>query len=95
MKSIGRNYMHMNILLWIIFGGLAGWIASLLTGDDAAFGLVGNILLGIVGAVVGGWIADALGIGGEPGADRPTSFVSFLVAVAGAVLVLAIINLIF
>lgn len=85
----------MNILLWIIFGGLAGWIASLIVGDDAEIGVLGNIVVGIVGAFVGGWIADKLGVGGAPGTQRPTSLWSFIIAILGAILILLIVNWIF
>jgi uncharacterized membrane protein YeaQ/YmgE (transglycosylase-associated protein family) len=85
----------MNILLWIVFGGLAGWIASLLVGADTQFGALGNIIVGIIGAFLGGWIADQLGFGGAKGAERPTSLASFAIAVLGAVLLLFIVNLIF
>lgn len=85
----------MNILLWIIFGGLAGWLASVLMGDDAAFGIVGNVVVGIVGAFVGGWISDMVGVKpGSPGADRPTSLWGFIWAVVGAVVCLFLLNLI-
>jgi len=84
----------MNILLWIIFGGLAGWIASLITGNP--LGLIGNIVVGIVGAFVGGWIADRVNVGAQsPGADRPTSIAAFFWSVVGAIIFLAIINWIF
>jgi uncharacterized membrane protein YeaQ/YmgE (transglycosylase-associated protein family) len=83
----------MNILLWIIFGGFAGWVASLITGNDPGLGIFGNIIVGIVGAVIGGWIADRISVGaGEPGADRPTSLAGFIWAVVGAVILLWIIN---
>lgn len=86
----------MNILLWIIFGGLAGWLATAIVGGDAGIGVLGNIIIGIVGAFIGGWIADTTGIKeGAPGADRPTTFWSFLWAVVGAVVLLLIINLLF
>lgn len=86
----------MNILLWIIFGGVAGWIASLIVGNDAGLGIVGNIVVGIIGAFIGGWIADSIGIkSGEPGADRPTSVWGFVWAVIGAILLLFILNLLF
>lgn len=85
----------MNILLWIIFGGLAGWIATMIVGDDAGFGIIGNIIVGIIGAFIGGWIADRAGVGGAPGAERPTSVVSFITAVIGAVILLFIVNLLF
>lgn len=86
----------MNILLWIIFGGLAGWLATAIVGSDAGIGVIGNIIIGIVGAFIGGWIADQTGIKeGQPGADRPTNFWSFLWAVVGAIILLLIINLLF
>jgi len=84
-----------NILLWIIFGGLAGWIASLIVETDASMGLLANIVVGIIGAFIGGWIFDQLGASGTSGAERPTSLLSFAAAVIGAVILLAIINLIF
>ncbi|PIR37924.1 MAG: GlsB/YeaQ/YmgE family stress response membrane protein [Candidatus Zambryskibacteria bacterium CG10_big_fil_rev_8_21_14_0_10_42_12] len=85
----------MNILLWIIFGGLAGWIASIVVGSDANFGVVGNIIMGVFGAFIGGWIADRIGAGGAEGAERPTSIMSFVWAVIGAVILLVLINLVF
>lgn len=85
----------MNILLWIVFGGVAGWIASLIVGNDQALGIFGNIAVGVVGAFIGGWIADQVGMGGAEGAERPTSLVSFFWAVVGAVLLLVVINLLF
>lgn len=84
-----------NILLWIVFGGIAGWIASIIVGDEAGLGLLGNIIVGVIGAFVGGWIADQIGAGGAPGAERPTSIISFFWAVIGAILVLLILNWIF
>lgn len=84
----------MNILLWIIFGGLAGWIASLIVGVSSSMGLLANIGVGIVGAFLGGWIADRAGWGGTPGAERPTTLISFATAVLGAVILLALLNLI-
>jgi uncharacterized membrane protein YeaQ/YmgE (transglycosylase-associated protein family) len=86
----------MNILLWIIFGGLAGWIASLIMGDAASFGIIGNVVIGIIGAFIGGWIADTISVGeGERGADRPTSIWGFVWAVIGAIVLLFLVGLIF
>ena len=85
----------MNLLLWIIFGGVAGWLASLLVGTEEGMGLVGNIIVGIIGAFIGGWVSDKIGMGGEPGVERPTSFVSFFWAVLGAVILLLLLNLVF
>ncbi|MDD2428264.1 MAG: GlsB/YeaQ/YmgE family stress response membrane protein [Eubacteriales bacterium] len=76
----------MGIITWIIFGGLAGWIASKITGHDQSMGIVANIIVGIVGALVGGFVMSLIGKTGVDGFN----LVSFLVAVGGAVLLLAI-----
>ncbi|MBP1151064.1 MULTISPECIES: GlsB/YeaQ/YmgE family stress response membrane protein [Methylocaldum] len=80
------------MLLWIIFGGIAGWVASMIVGRGDEMGMLGNIAVGIIGAFLGGWIADRLGFGGKPGVERPTSLISFATAVLGAVIFLAILN---
>ncbi len=82
-----------NIILWIIFGGLAGWLATFVVSSD--LGIIGNVIVGILGAFIGGFIMDKLGHGGDPGTERPTSFFAFLTAVGGAVLLLFIANLLF
>lgn len=74
----------MGILLWIIFGAIAGWIASSLMGTND--GLVMNIVLGIVGAILGGWLMSFFGEGGVTGFN----LYSFLVAVVGAVVLISI-----
>lgn len=85
----------MNFILWIVFGGLAGWIGSLIV-QGTGLGLLGNIIVGIIGAFIGGFIGDRVGIGNQsPGADRPTTIASFIWAVIGAVILLFVLNLIF
>lgn len=77
----------MGIISWIIFGAIAGWIASLLLKTNDQQGAIGNILVGIVGAAVGGWLSGLLFDGsGVTGFNFP----SFFVAVAGAVVFLLI-----
>jgi uncharacterized membrane protein YeaQ/YmgE (transglycosylase-associated protein family) len=71
----------MNILLWIVFGAIAGWVASLIMGTDARQGAVANILLGIVGGLIGGLIMNLFGSPGVTGLN----FYSMVVAVIGAV----------
>ena len=81
----------MNILGWVVLGGIAGWIASMITGRNDRMGCITNILAGIVGAIVGGWLYSLFG--GSP--ITTFSLLSLLIAVVGAVVVLAIVNLIF
>ena len=78
----------MSIIMWIIFGGLAGWIASMITGNNASQGILGNIIVGIIGAVIGGFIMNMLGQGGV----NNFGIYDFLVAIGGATLLLAIMN---
>ncbi len=74
----------MNILVWIIFGGLAGWIASMIAGTDARQGLLMNIVVGIAGAFIGGFIFSFFGASGVSGFN----LYSFIVAVIGSVILL-------
>src|SRR5687767_15290465 len=48
--------VRMGILAWIILGGIAGWIASMLAGKNGEQGILGNIIVGIIGAFIGGFI---------------------------------------
>ena len=82
-----------NIVLWIISGGLAGWVASLIMDSDGSMGLLGNVIVGIIGAFIGGFLMDKLGHGGAPGADRPTSIMSFVTAVIGAIVLIFLVGL--
>jgi uncharacterized membrane protein YeaQ/YmgE (transglycosylase-associated protein family) len=74
----------MSILIWIVFGGLVGLVASMIMGGGS--GLILDIVLGIVGAAIGGWIMDYFGKSGVTGFN----FYSFLVALLGAVVLIAI-----
>jgi uncharacterized membrane protein YeaQ/YmgE (transglycosylase-associated protein family) len=76
----------MSIVLWIIFGALVGWIASLLMRTDAEQGIFANIIVGIIGAVIGGFLARMLGQDGVTGFN----LTSFIVALLGAVLLIAV-----
>ncbi len=75
--------MVLDIIAWIIFGALAGWIASIIMGTNAQQGALGNIVVGIIGAFIGGFIVRLLG-----GDVSGFSFGSLLVAVLGAVVLL-------
>ncbi|MBM3180744.1 MAG: GlsB/YeaQ/YmgE family stress response membrane protein [Chloroflexi bacterium] len=79
----------MNFLVWIIFGALAGWIASIIMGKNAKMGAIANIIVGILGAFIGGYIMDFFGAGGVTGFN----FTSLLVAIVGAVVLLFVVGL--
>lgn len=76
----------MNIIAWIVFGAIVGWLASVLT--NTSEGILGDIILGIVGALIGGWIMQALGYGGVSGFN----LYSFIVAILGAIVLLLIVK---
>lgn len=80
----------MGILSWIILGGLAGWIASIIMKSNASQGTILNIVVGIIGAIIGGWVMSAIGKYGVTGFN----LYSFLVALLGAVILLAFLRLI-
>lgn len=74
----------MSIILWIVFGALAGWIASMLMGSGG--GLLSDIIVGIIGAILGGAIMTMLGQGDVSGFN----LYSLMVAVLGSVILIAI-----
>lgn len=76
----------MNILAWIIFGALVGWLASIVAGTNARMGAIANIGVGIVGTMVGGFIASLFGIDISAGFN----LVALLVAIGGGVLLLSL-----
>ena len=78
----------MGIIGWIIIGALAGWIASLITGNDNKMGAGMNILVGLIGGIIGGIIMNLLGGYGITGFN----IWSLLVATGGAVILLLIVN---
>lgn len=80
----------MNILVWVVFGALAGWVGSIIMGTDGQQGFILNIVVGIIGANLGGYIMHYLGKDGVSGFN----LYSFMVAVIGAVVLLAILKLV-
>ncbi|MDQ4421142.1 GlsB/YeaQ/YmgE family stress response membrane protein [Sphingobium sp. DEHP117] len=78
----------MGLIIWLIVGGVVGWLASLLMRTDAQQGILLNIVVGIVGAFLGGLI-----FGGGTINDG-ISLASFLVSLVGAVILLALVNLV-
>ena len=78
----------MGILVWIIFGAIAGWLAHVITGSGG--GLIANIVIGIVGAFIGGFLMSLVGGGGVSGFN----LYSLLVAVLGAVVLLVVLGMV-
>lgn len=76
------------LLIYLVVGGIAGWLASLIMRTDGQQGILLNIVVGIIGGIIGGWLLPMLGLhlGG--------GWLGFLVtALIGAVVLLAIVNL--
>jgi len=81
----------MGIIIWLIVGGIVGWLASIIMKRDAQQGIILNIVVGIVGALIGGWlIGPLLGAGSI---NDGISVRSFIVSLLGAIILLAIVNL--
>lgn len=82
----------MNFIIWLVVGGVIGWLASMLMRTNDQQGMFLNVVVGIVGAMVAGWfISPMLGIGTIN--DNNFSLPSLLVSFAGAAILLAIVNL--
>ena len=82
----------MNFIIWLVVGGVIGWLASLLMKTDGQQGIVLNVVVGIVGAMLGGWfISPLVGVGtiNQDNFSLPALLVSFI----GAAILLAIVNL--
>jgi len=81
----------MGILIWLVMGGLVGWVASLIMGTNGQQGIILNIVVGIIGALIGGWlIGPLLGAGSI---NEGITVMSFVVSLIGAVILLAILSL--
>ncbi|TFZ01224.1 GlsB/YeaQ/YmgE family stress response membrane protein [Ramlibacter rhizophilus] len=81
----------MNFLIWLIIGGIVGWLASLIMRTDANQGILLNVVVGIVGAFIGGLVISPLvGVGTI---NDGISIASVLVSLVGAIILLAIVNL--
>lgn len=75
----------MNLIIWLIIGGIIGWLASIVMKTDGQQGIVLNVVVGIVGSWIGGWLIAPL-IGG-------VGFMGYVSAFLGAMILLAIVNL--
>jgi len=83
----------MNLIIWLVVGGLVGWIASMIMRTDAQQGVILNVVVGVIGALLGGWLlAPMFGTGTINSNDF--SLPGLLVSLLGAIILLAIVNLV-
>jgi uncharacterized membrane protein YeaQ/YmgE (transglycosylase-associated protein family) len=82
----------MNILIWLIVGGVVGWLASIIMRTDGQQGILLNIVVGIIGAFVGGLLLSPL-LGYGTINNSTLTAGTFIVSLGGAVILLALINL--
>ncbi|VTU22083.1 GlsB/YeaQ/YmgE family stress response membrane protein [Variovorax sp. RA8] len=83
----------MNIIIWLIVGGIIGWIASMIMRTDAQQGMILNVVVGIVGSVLGGWLIAPL-LGSATVNQNDFSVMGLVASLIGAVILLAIVNLV-
>lgn len=83
----------MNLIIWLVVGGIIGWVASLIMRTDAQQGIFLNVVVGIVGALLGGWLLSPL-FGTPTINQNDFSLSGLLVSLLGAIILLAIVNLI-
>lgn len=76
----------MSFLLWIVFGAVVGWVASMIMKTNDQQGMILNIVLGVVGAFLGGWLFEMFGAQGVTGFN----LYSFIVALVGAVILIGL-----
>ena len=81
----------MSIIIWLVIGGIVGWLASLIMRTDGQQGVILNVVVGIVGALLAGWLISPLvGVGTI---NQGISIASIVVSLIGAIILLAIANL--
>ena len=82
----------MNLLIWLVVGGVIGWVASMIMRTDAQQGVLLNVVVGIIGAMLGGWLISPL-VGVGTINQSNFSVGALVVSLVGAVILLAIVNL--
>ena len=78
----------MGIIIWIIFGGLVGWIASFIVGNERDQGVIFDIVVGIIGSIVGGFVMTFFGENGVTGFN----LYSFIISILGAITLIIVIR---
>jgi len=79
----------MGIIIWLVVGGICGWLASIVMRTDGQQGIVLNVIVGIVGAAIAGFL-----LGGGANLNNGITLTSFLYSLLGAIVLLAIVNLV-
>jgi len=87
-RAAQQEGTNMGIIIWLIVGGVIGWLASLIMRTDAQQGILLNIVVGILGAAIAGLIL------GGGSINQGITLQSFLYSLLGAVILLAVVNLI-
>jgi uncharacterized membrane protein YeaQ/YmgE (transglycosylase-associated protein family) len=82
----------MNFIIWIVVGGLIGWVASMIMKTNSQQGMFLNVVVGIVGSMLGGWLVSPL-LGAGTINQSDFSLRGLVVSLIGAVILLAVVNL--
>ena len=80
--------MTLGFVIWLIIGGIAGWISGLIT-KGKGYGCLGNVIVGVIGSVIGGWLFNVLNVS-APGEGLLGSIIT---AVIGAVVLIVVLRL--
>lgn len=83
----------MNFIIWLVVGGLIGWVASMIMRTDGQQGLILNVVVGIIGAMLGGWLISPM-VGVPTINQNAFSIGALAVSLIGAIILLAIVNLV-
>ncbi len=83
----------MNFIIWLVVGGIIGWVASIIMKTNAQQGVILNVVVGIVGAILGGWLISPL-VGIPTINQNAFSLPAMFVSLIGAIILLAIVNLV-
>ena len=83
----------MNLIIWLVVGGVIGWVASLIMRTDAQQGMILNVVVGIVGALIGGWLLSPM-VGAGTVNQGDLSLMGLLVSLGGAIVLLFVVNLV-
>jgi uncharacterized membrane protein YeaQ/YmgE (transglycosylase-associated protein family) len=82
----------MNVIIWLVVGGLIGWLASRIMNTDAQQGIGLNVIVGVIGALLAGWLITPL-VGGTTINQGDFSLSGLVISLLGAIILLAIVNL--